>query len=176
MYRSKLFAALMTAGLAPLAGALLVAPPTPAAAAAGAGTSPGTGAPPGTGAGGVPILSATVEQCVTAANQSGRSVTFAGQMETVAGAHELAIQVVVQERAPEAESFHTLTSGGLGAWQHSEPGVSIYKVRQNVTDLPAPAAYRAIVRYRWLDERGNVIRREARRTPVCRQPVVRHRP
>jgi hypothetical protein len=127
---------------------------------------------PGTGTGTAspaPVLSAGVEQCVTAATQAGRSVTFTGQMETVAGAHRMAIQVEVQEHAPEEEGFHALTTAGLGSWQRSEAGVKIYKVRQAVTDLPAPAAYRAIVRYRWLNERGQVIRRDQRRTPICRQ-------
>lgn len=173
MSRSKLFGGLVAGGVPLSAVALLAAL---LAVPATAATTTGTGAAPGTGTGTAPTLSATVEQCVTAATQSGRSVTFTGEMETVAGARELAIQVVVQQRGPEEEGFHTLTTGGLGAWQHSEPGVGIYKVRQNVTDLPAPAAYRAIVRYRWLDEQGRVIRHEARRTPICREPVERHRP
>ncbi|HXB66152.1 MAG TPA: hypothetical protein VNV42_14880 [Solirubrobacteraceae bacterium] len=164
MLRSKLIGVVGTVAVAALSGA--------GAATADTGSGTGAGAAPGA----TPTLSATVEQCVTAATPTGRSVTFAGQMETVAGAHEMAIQIVVQQRLPEEETFHTLTSGGLGAWQHSEPGVSIYKVRQAVTDLPAPAFYRAIVRYRWLDERGQVIRRDKRRTPVCRQPPERHRP
>jgi hypothetical protein len=141
-----------------------------------AGAPTGAGGSTGADAGGVPLISATVEQCVTAATQAGRSVTFAGQMETVAGAHAMAIQIVVQERLPAEEGFHALTTGGLSGWQHSEAGVSIYKVRQAVTDLPAPATFRAIVHYRWLDERGKVIRRETRRTPICRQPPERHRP
>jgi hypothetical protein len=168
MFRSKLIGVVGTVAVAALSGA--------GAAAADTGAGTGTGAAPGAGVGGIPVLGATVEQCVTSATPTGRSVTFAGQMETVAGAHEMAIQIVVQQRLPEEETFHTLTSGGLGAWQHSEPGVSIYKVRQAVTDLPAPAFYRAIVRYRWLDERGQVIRRDKRRTPVCRQPPERRRP
>jgi hypothetical protein len=118
-----------------------------------------------------PALSATVEQCDTAAAQTDRSVTFTGQMETVAGAHRMAIEIEVQEHAPEEEGFHTLSTAGLGAWQRSEAGVRIYKVRQAVTDLPAPAVFRAIVHYRWLNEKGQVIRRDERRTPVCRQPA-----
>jgi|SRR5579863_4866151 len=123
-----------------------------------------------------PALSAGVEQCVTAPTQAARSVTFTGQMETLPEAHRMAIQIVVQERAPGEEGFRTLTSAGLGSWQRSEAGVKIYKVRQAVTDLPAPAVFRAIVRYRWLDEKGEVLRREARRTPICRQPLERRRP
>ncbi len=138
------------------------------AALSGAGTT-GTG----TDTGSAPTLSASVEQCVTAPTQAGRSVTFTGQMETVTGARRMAIEIVVQEHTLEEEGFHTLTTAGLGSWQRSEAGVKIYKVRQAVTDLPAPAVFRAIVRYRWMNEKGQVIRHDERRTPICKQPGER---
>jgi hypothetical protein len=131
---------------------------------------PGTGSATG-GAGGIPSISATVEQCVTAATQADRSVAFTGQMETVAGARRMAMQVVVQEHVPGEAGFHTITAAGLGAWQRSEVGVKIYKYVRQVTDLPAPAAFRAIIQFRWLDDQGHVIRRAMRRTQACRQPA-----
>jgi hypothetical protein len=137
------------------------------AALSGAGTGTTT---TGADTGATPTLSAGVEQCVTAPTQAGRSVTFTGQMETVAGTHKMAIEIVVQEHTIEEEGFHTLTTAGLGSWQRSEAGVKIYKVRQAVTDLPAPADFRAIVRYRWMNEKGQIIRHDERRTPICKQP------
>jgi hypothetical protein len=130
---------------------------------------------PGTGTGTtspVPALSATVEQCVTASTQAGRSVTFTGQMETIPGAHRMAMQIVVLEHAPGEAGFRTLTAAGSGTWQRSEVGLKIYKYERQVTDLPAPAGFRAIVEYRWLNEKGRTIRRDERRTPICRQPVA----
>jgi hypothetical protein len=153
MLRSKFFAAMRTVALIALP---LVLP--------GAGTSP------------APALSATVEACVTAAAQAGRSVTFTGQMETVAGTHRMAMQIVVQEHVPGEAGFHTLTAGGLGTWERSEVGLKIYKYVRQVTDLPAPAVFRAIVQYRWLSDKGHVIRNAARRTSVCRQPRERPGP
>jgi hypothetical protein len=135
------------------------------AALSGAATS-------GPAAGATPVISADVEQCVTAATESGRSVTFTGQMETVAGTRRMEIEIEVQEHSPEEEGFHALTTAGLGSWQRSETGVKIYKVRQAVTNLPAPAVFRALVRYRWLNEKGQVIRRDERRTPLCREPAA----
>jgi hypothetical protein len=170
MSRSRSFTSLSTASLLALALAL---PASGAGAGTGtAGNGAGTGAT-GTGTGSTPALSAGVEQCVTAATQAGRSVTFTGQMETVVGAHKMAIEIVVQEHTSEEEGFHTLTTAGLGSWQRSEAGVKIYKVRQAVTDLPAPAVFRAIVRYRWMNEKGAVIRRDERYTPICKQPGER---
>ncbi|MGH2853895.1 MAG: hypothetical protein ACRDLF_06850 [Solirubrobacteraceae bacterium] len=136
-------------------------------------------ASPGVGTGTTnpaPALSASVEQCVTAATQADRSVTFTGQMETIPGAHRMAMEIVVQEHGPGEVGFHTLAAAGSGTWQRSEVGLKIYKYERQVTDLPAPAGFRAIVLYRWLNERGHVIKREERRTPVCRQPAERLAP
>lgn len=134
-------------------------------------TGPGTG-----GAGGIPFTSAIVEQCVTAPTQTDRSVTFTGQMETVAGAHRMAMEIVVQERLPSDNGFHVLLAAGPAAWQRSEVGVKIYKYVRQVTDLPAPAGFRAVVLYRWLNEKGRVLRSDERHTPICRQPAERPKP
>ncbi len=119
-----------------------------------------------------PALSANVEQCVTAATQADRSVTFTGQMETLPGAHRMAMEIVVQEHEPGEPGFHTLAAAGPATWQRSEVGLKIYRYVRQVTDLPAPAAFRALVQYRWLDERGHVLRTISRRTPICRQPAA----
>jgi hypothetical protein len=118
-----------------------------------------------------PAVSATVGECIAAATAADRSVTFTGQMETVTGAHRMAMQIVVQERTRGEAGFHTLSADGLGAWQRSEAGVKIYKYVRQVTDLPAPAAFRAVVEYHWLNEKGRVIRTDERRTSVCREPA-----
>ena len=123
-----------------------------------------------------PAVSASVEQCVTASAASDRSVTFTAQMETAPGTHRMAMQIILQEHNRDEAGFHTLTAGGIGAWQRSEVGVKIYKYVRQVTDLPAPAAFRAIVEYRWLSEKGHVIRTDERRTSICRQPDVRSKP
>jgi hypothetical protein len=129
------------------------------------------GAVPATGSTG-PTLSATLEQCLTAPAQADRSATFTGQMETIAEAHRMAMQIVVQERTPGDTAFHTLDAPGLNVWQRSETGVKIYKDVRQVTDLPAPAVFRALVLYRWLNERGRIVKSAARRTAVCRQPAA----
>jgi hypothetical protein len=125
---------------------------------------------------GAPALSATVEQCLTSDTAAAnRSVTFTGQMETVPGAHRMAMQIVVQEHLPGEVGFHTLTAESLGTWQRSEVGVKIYKYVRQVTNLPSPAAFRALVEYRWLSEKGHIIRSDERRTSICRQPSDRSR-
>jgi hypothetical protein len=116
-----------------------------------------------------PAVGATVEQCVVAGTPAGRSVTFAGQMETVAGTSRMAMQIVVLEHTAGVPGFRPPTAG-IGAWQRSEAGVKIYKYVRQVTNLPGPAVFRALIRFRWLDEAGHVVQTAERRTPVCRQP------
>jgi hypothetical protein len=119
----------------------------------------------------VPTVSATVEQCTPAVNQSERSATFAAQMTALEGTQRMAIRIDVQERSPTDPTFHTVIAPGLGVWRQSETGVKIYKYVKQVTNLAAPAVFRGQVRFRWLDSRGTVLKRTLRLTPTCVQPV-----
>ena len=118
-----------------------------------------------------PALTAAVEQCVPSAEQAERSATFTAQMSAVEGAQRMAIQFEVQERSPAATAWSTVVDPGLSNWRQSEPGVKIFKYVKQVTNLAAPADFRAVVRYRWSDGKGHVIKHAMRRTPVCVQPV-----
>ena len=60
-----------------------------------------------------------------------------------------------------------------GVWQRSRRGVPGFVYTKRVSALQAPAQYRAVVRFRWLDARGRVQRRARRVTAVCRQPDLR---
>jgi hypothetical protein len=144
-------------------GAATPAAVTASAAATGGDASTPTSTSPA-------LVTATLEQCLTASDQTQRSATFYGQIETIPGAARMAIQIDVQEHAPGDSAFHTLAAPGLDVWQHSETGVKIYKDVRQVTDLSAPALYRALVQFRWLDEKGHVIKSTTRRTETCRQP------
>jgi hypothetical protein len=85
----------------------------------------------------------------------------------------MAMQIAVQEEAPGDSAFHTLAAAGPSGWRRSEAGVKIYKYVRQVTDLPAPGAFRAVVLFRWIGEKGRVIKRTVRRTSVCVQPDER---
>ncbi len=132
---------------------------------------PGSSGKPGSS---IPALaSATLEQCTTAVDSAARAATFNGQMSSVPGTRRMAIQIAVQEQMPGDAAFHTLGAAAWSGWRRSEAGVKIYKYVRQVTDLPAPGAFRAIVLFRWIGERGRVIKRAVRRTPVCVQPDER---
>jgi 4-amino-4-deoxy-L-arabinose transferase-like glycosyltransferase len=114
---------------------------------------------------------ATVEQCVTTGEQTDRSATFSAEMTAVTGTARMAMRIEVQERLPGEELFHTVSAPGLGVWRGSAPGVKIYQYVKQVTNLSAPAGYRALVRFHWLNDKGYVIKRAERHTLECVQPA-----
>lgn len=113
---------------------------------------------------------AALEGCVTAGEQAGRSATFSGQMNTIPGAQRLAVRIELEERSRNTGGFRVVLAPGLGVWRLSEPGVKIYKYKDQVTDLAAPAAYRGLVRFRWMNAKGHVMRASSARTQVCKEP------
>jgi hypothetical protein len=116
--------------------------------------------------------SATVEGCVTSSVQAERSATFSGEMTATPGTGRLSMRIELQERLAGEAAFHTVAAPGLGAWRSAAPGVKLYRYIKQVTDLGAPAVYRAAVRFRWLTTKGKLIRALERRTPTCVQPVL----
>jgi hypothetical protein len=116
--------------------------------------------------------SASIEECVTSSVQAERSATFSGEMTATPGTGRMSIRIELQERLPGEAVFHTVAAPGLGAWRSAAPGVKVYRYIKQVTDLGAPAVYRAAVRFRWLTTKGKLIRALERRTPTCVQPVL----
>jgi hypothetical protein len=121
----------------------------------------------GSGQGTTPLASATLEHCVTASHQSERSLGIVAEMSAIPHAARMAIRIEIEERLPEAALFHTVKAPGLGVWRESDQGVSSYKYLNKVTNLSAPAVYRAAVRFRWLDATGHPIKKLERHTSRC---------
>jgi hypothetical protein len=119
-----------------------------------------------------PGASATLEQCVTSVEQSERSATFVGEMTAVPGSAHMLMRIEVLERAPREAAFHAVSYPGLGIWLRAASGVKTYKNLDRVTDLSAPAVYRAAVHFRWLNAKGHLIKALELRTPRCEQPAA----
>jgi hypothetical protein len=113
-----------------------------------------------------------IEQCVTSTVQAERSATFTAQMTATAVTQKMAMRIELQQRQQGEGEFHNLAAPGFGVWRNSEPGVKIYKYVKQVTNLGAPAAYRVTVRFRWIDERGHVLKRDELHTLRCVQPTL----
>jgi hypothetical protein len=116
-------------------------------------------------------VTATLEQCVTSTVQAERSATFTGEMTSVAGAAKMSMRIDVEEREPGESEFHTVSAPGLGVWRAADPKVKVYKYLKQVTNLSSPAAYRGLVRFRWINSRGHVFKRTERNTTRCLQPA-----
>jgi hypothetical protein len=111
-----------------------------------------------------------VEQCLTIGEQAERSATFVGEMTAIPGTARMEMRISVLERTPGEFAFHYVASPGLGVWRAAAAGVRDYRYLKQVTDLSAPAVYRALVRFRWLNDRGRAIHSTELLTPRCRQP------
>jgi hypothetical protein len=116
--------------------------------------------------------SASLEECVSSASQEARAVTFAGEMNAVAGTAHMEMRVDVLERAPEETSYHRVAAPGLGVWRGSAPGVKSYRYLKQVTNLSAPAFYRGAIRFRWLNARGHQIAFTELHTHSCDETLL----
>jgi hypothetical protein len=119
-----------------------------------------------------PPPSATLQQCVTSVVQTERSATFSGEMRALPGTTRMAIRIDLQEQMAGEGHFHMVVASGLSVWRDSDPKVKIYQYLKQVTNLSSPAVYRALVRFRWLGERGRVIKRAQLLTARCEQPAA----
>jgi hypothetical protein len=144
---------------------------TDPAALAADGTIVAATAPSQTPGTGPALATASLQQCLTAVAQGERSATFAAEMNAVPGSVRMLIRVDVQEESPGETAFRTITAPGLGVWRGSDPGVKTYRYLKQITNLSAPASYRAEVRFRWMGPRGHLIKVAERHTAHCQQPA-----
>ncbi len=150
---------------------LLLAPSALAGTSASSTTGTGTGTAGGGTPTGKPPAVASLEECVTAPTQSERSATFSGEMSAIPGATKMEMRIDVLERQPREAIFHTVSAPGLGVWRTAASGVKTYRYLKQVTNLAAPAWYRAAVRFRWLNSKGKLVKAQELRTQRCLQTV-----
>ncbi len=118
-----------------------------------------------------PADSATLVQCLIAGEPAERSATFAGEMTTIPGATRMSMRIELLERTPGETGYRPVLAPGVGVWRTADPGVRSYRHLEQVTNLSAPAYYRALITFRWSGAHGRVLRRDELRTPRCMQPA-----
>jgi hypothetical protein len=111
--------------------------------------------------------------CVPALAAQERSATFEARVRKARGSVRMQVRFTLQVRDATLPGWRRVVAGGLDEWLTSEPYVRRYIYAKTVRNLSAPAAYRTIVRFRWLDPDGVVLRRSRRPSPPCRQPDMR---
>jgi hypothetical protein len=113
-------------------------------------------------------VSARLIRCHPHTDQAKRFAIFEGEMR---GARDVRMEIRFDlQRADPGGSFQLVAAPGLEAWNRAEAGVVDYRYRKRVENLPAPADYRALVRYRWRRPGGKIVGRKHALTPVCEQP------
>jgi CARDB len=120
-----------------------------------------------------PVLAARLTACAIGATAEERSAAFTGSMPAVQGSRRMAIRFDLRERIPPSAGFTAVRVPGLGVWHRSRPGRAGLVFTQRVEGLAAPGSYRAVVRFRWYDARGTVVRSARRTTRTCREPDAR---
>jgi hypothetical protein len=116
--------------------------------------------------------SVTLEQCVSSSVQAERSATFVAQMVATAPTQKMAMKINLEERLRNEPESHVVPASGFGVWRPSEPGVKIYKYVKQVTNLTAPVVYRVAVKFRWVGDKGKVIKRADLHSSRCFQPTL----
>ena len=111
--------------------------------------------------------------CEAAIEQSERFAVFEGEVRSIAGAARMQVRFALEAHTQDRAGWTRVAAPGFGTWVASSPGVRRFVYTKRVENLFAPARYRVVARFRWLDSAGEVIARDKRRSPVCRQPDQR---
>jgi len=112
-------------------------------------------------------------ECVTAPEAQERSATFEARARRKHGSERIQVRFTLQTRDPTHPDWRRVIAGGLHEWLTSDPGVRRYLYARTLRNLSAPAAYRVLVRFRWLDRDGVVLARSRATSRACRQPGER---
>jgi hypothetical protein len=111
--------------------------------------------------------------CQSALVQADRFAEFEGRMRAVPGAERLLMRFTLQVRDAASPRWRAVPAPGFGRWVSSDPGVSRYVYTKRVESLVAPAGYRAVVRFRWLDGDGRRLAADRAVSPACLQADLR---
>jgi hypothetical protein len=163
--------------LAPLIAALAVLLALAVAGAEGAAASAGsasTAATGPTGATTTAALTASLSACHTDAVPANRYAIFVSQTvaQSVPETLSMSVDFELQERSEAAGAFLPVKATGFGVWVTSQPRVGIFTYNHEVTALPAPAAFRVLVKARWIGRRRRVLHTATALSPVCVQPLI----
>src|SRR5256885_11667179 len=119
-----------------------------------------------------PRASAQLDRCHPSLDAAQRYASFSGTMRSLrAGQDRMEMRFDLFRRARGSLVFKRVPAPGLGVWNRANPGVGRFRFRQKVENLSAPAAYRAVVSFRWIGADGRVFARAQHVTLACSQPL-----
>jgi CARDB len=110
-------------------------------------------------------------ECVPALAAADRSATFEARVHPVSGSDRMQVRLTLQSRQGELPGWRRVATSE--EWHTSFPDVRRYTYSRTVRNLGAPASYRMLARFRWLDADGDVVKRSRATSRSCRQPDMR---
>lgn len=120
-----------------------------------------------------PSAMAKVRECSTSMSEGKRFLVVQGRMRAVRGTDRMQIAFELRVRTPDRAGFRRLQAPGFGTWNTASAAARRYVFDKRVENLAAPAEYRMVVRFRWLDSDGEILEAARRTTKVCDQPDLR---
>ena len=116
-----------------------------------------------------PRLSADLATCHTGTDPADRYAVFTASMPALEGTDRMSMRFDLLERRPPSTAFAEVSVPRWGRWEKSRPARPGFIFSRRVGGLLAPAAYKAVVRFRWYDADGRLQRAARRVTALCRQ-------
>jgi hypothetical protein len=101
------------------------------------------------------------------------AAAFEARMHAIGRTSRMQMRFTLQARTGESSEWRPVAAPGFGAWLTSERGVARFVYVKRVEQLLAPAAYRAVVRFRWLDAAGRRLASARATSGRCFQPDPR---
>jgi hypothetical protein len=117
--------------------------------------------------------SVKVVDCVPALDPVDRTATFEARMRPARESERMQVRFTLQVREDELHDWRRVAAEGFDTWLTSLPAVWRYSYAKTVINLTAPASYRTVVRFRWLDADDAVVKSERVTSANCRQPDMR---
>jgi hypothetical protein len=117
--------------------------------------------------------SVKVVDCVPALDPAARTTTFEARMRPARGSERMQVRFTLQMREDGLHLWRRVPAEGFDSWLSSLAGVRRYSYAKTVVNLAAPASYRTVVRFRWLDADGAVVKSARITSASCRQPDMR---
>jgi CARDB len=116
---------------------------------------------------------AVVTSCQKSTDAAARVAVFEGRMRGWRHSAKLQMRFRLQALTPDAPTWRAVDAPGFDQWQSAAPGVRRFIYDKRVERLLAPASYRVVVRFRWLDAHGKIVGRAKRVSAGCHEPDPR---
>src|SRR4051812_34515871 len=134
---------------------------------------PGAAAHAATPAVDKPVLAAKLVACTIGTQPGARAATFAASMPAQKGTKRMTMRFRLLQRRGTQGAYQRIALQEWAGDERSQPGRPGFIFTKRVEGLLAPAAYKAVVRFRWYDRKGRLQRESTRTTAACRQPDPR---